>query len=165
MKQSTIFLAIVLFVAGSAQAQYTPAAQAASLAYAKGDDSYLLFSDTYKADKKYTILKFWHEGEALTEKEKTEMESIKKRLAKKNIEVVEFSWKTEEDLKNALSKYNFKVELKNEKRIAIIGDKFNMNTTSGKGVLVLEENKPVSICSGSSCEDRLKTYFKIKAFN
>ena len=161
------FLSLITVI--TAQAQGTTAsvkAPSAVQAYAKSNDSYLLFSnDTYKADKKYVVVKFWNESTPITDTEKAEIDYLKKHLVKKGVEVVDFQWKTTEDLKQNLSKYNFSVEAKGEKRISIKGDNFSLNTTSGKALFVVEDGKPLSLCSGKNCEEMVKTFFKLKTLN
>ena len=167
MHKKFIYVALISFSALTATAQQGKAPEAGSntvQAYARGDDSYLLFSkDTYKADKKYVIIKFWNEKESLSEAEKTEFLSIKSQLSGKNIEIVDFSWKSEEDLKEVLNKYGLSVEVLGEKRIQVKNDHMTLHTTSGKAVFVAEEGKPISLCSGADCEARLKPFFNLSS--
>jgi|SRR5829696_3357269 len=158
-----ICLAVVCSINSNAQNARSAATESAVYAYAKGSDSYLLFSDTYKADKKYVVFKFWQEGQPLTAQEKTDLEMLQKQLAKKGMEVKVVQWKTRSDLESLLNTYNVKIVSKDDNHLNIKGDNFSLNTTSGKATLVLEEGRPLSLCSGTNCEDRLKTFFKIKA--
>ena len=166
---SFCFTILLLATVLSSQAQGTYSSTKASSAvsaYAKGDDSYLIFADnTYKPDKKYVVVKFWNESAPITDKEREEINYLKKHLAKKNVEVIDFQWKTVEDLKQNLSKYNFSVDALSDKRICIKGDNFNLNTTSGKALFVVEEGKPLSLCSGKNCEEMVKTFFTLKSQN
>jgi hypothetical protein len=168
MKKITICAtaALLAFTTINAQNKKETQATHASIAYAHGDDSYLQFSsDTYKSDKKYLVFKFWNAKEPLTEKERTDMDYLKKFLAKKQVEVVEFEWKTEADLKETLAKYGFSASLTGEKHINLSTGTISLNTTSGKALFVLEDNKPLSLCSGKNCEGRLKAFFKMQSFN
>ncbi len=68
--------------------------------YASGADSYLKFSgDTYKPGKKYVALKLWNKKAPLTETEKAELSNLKKHLSKKDIQIVDYEWKNENELK------------------------------------------------------------------
>ena len=134
-------------------------------ASAKGDDSYLLFSDHYEAGKKYTVFKFWNEKDPLTETENSDLAYLKKELAKKNIEVTEFQWKGKEDLESFFKKYNLSVSVLSDKRINLKAENYSLNTTSGKALLVFEDGKPLSLCSGKDCEDHLKFFFGLKSVN
>jgi len=159
-----IALATIASLASTAQEYKKASAPTAVYAYAKGDDSYVFYSnDTYDAKKKYTVLKIWQEGQPLTEQEKTDMEMLQKHLAKKNAEVKEIKWKSEEDLQAALNSYNIKASSNDGKHINLKSEKFTLNTTSGKALLVLEDDKPLSLCSGKDCEERMKVFFKLKA--
>jgi hypothetical protein len=159
-----IAFATIASLAATAQEYKKASAPTASYAYAKGDDSYVFYStDTYDAAKKYTVLKIWQEDQPLTEQEKADLEILKKHLAKKNAEVREIKWKSEEDLQAALSSYNIKASSSDGKHINLKGEKFTLNTSSGKALLVLEDEKPLSLCSGKNCEERMKVFFKFKA--
>ncbi|MGB8190741.1 MAG: hypothetical protein WCF67_02425 [Chitinophagaceae bacterium] len=170
MKKLLICLAFAATTIGiSANAQQTkttaPTASNSSTvyAYANGDDSYLQFSaDTYKADKKYVVFKLWSEKSPLTETERANITDLKKALAGKNVEVVEFEWKNEEQLKEMMAKYGIKAKVSDDKHINLKSEHLNLNTTSGKALFVMEDDKPVSVCSGKDCEDRLKFFFKLK---
>ena len=170
MKQLTFCFTLLSFAFVTAsKAQGTTAsvkAPSAVSAYAKGDDSYLVFSDNmYKTDKKYVVVKFWNESAPITDREREEIDYLKKHLAKKNVEIVDFQWKTVEDLKQNLSKYKFTVDALSDKRICIKGDNFNLNTTSGKALFVVEDGKPMSLCSGKNCEELVKSFFTLKSLN
>jgi hypothetical protein len=159
-----IALATIASLASAGQEYKKASAPTAAYAYAKGDDSYVFYSnDTYDADKKYIVLKIWQENQPLTEQEKSDLEMLKKHLAKKNAEVREIKWKSEEDLQTALNGYNIKASSNDGKHISLKGEKFTLNTTSGKALLVLEDDKPLSLCSGQNCEERMKVFFKFKA--
>jgi hypothetical protein len=164
-----IFFSCIVFLAfsvtGNAQ-QNNKTYAAAARAYARGNDSYVQFSsNTYKAGKKYVVLKFWNEAETITEKEKTAFSNLKKSLVKKNVEVVALPWAKEEELKDALKKYNLTVDVRDGKHINLKGENITLNTTSGKALLVLEDGKPVTLCSGTDCEARAKTFFKLQTYN
>ena len=174
MNQKTICAAIIALtatLAGNAQQATTVTAPARAstntvMAYANGNDSYLRYSNKgYDAKKKYVVLKFWSEKEPQSESEKQDIAYLKKHLAKKDIEVVDFEWKTEEDLKKVLDKYNLTVNVINDKRVHVKNENFSVNTTSGKALIVIEDNKPFSICSGKKCESNLKGYFKLQSVN
>lgn len=163
-----ITCAVILFattaIAAKAQQQPARAPQAAkaAYAYARGNDSYIRFADkSYTAGKKYIVFKLWNAKEALTEIEKKEMEALKINLANKNAEVVYFEWNDERDLKDRLKEYNLRVKVSETNTINLKGENFNLNTTSAKALFVLEDDKPVSVCSGKNCEDYLKRFFKI----
>ncbi|RYZ29279.1 MAG: hypothetical protein EOO10_06795 [Chitinophagaceae bacterium] len=159
-----IVLAIMVSLVSTAQEYKKASAPTAVYAYAKGNDSYVFYAnDTYDAKKKYTVLKIWQEGQPLTEQEKTDLDILRKHLAKKNAEVREIKWKSEEDLQAALNSYNIEASSKDGKHINLKGEKFTLNTTSGKALLVLEDDKPLSICSGQNYEERMKVFFKFKA--
>ena len=166
MKSLTICAILLMIAAVSANAQQSRtqnATRSAVYASANGDDSYLLFSgEKYKEGKKYVIVKFWNEKAPLSEKEKEGIAYLKARLPK-DVEVIDFQWKDEEDLKAALSKYNFSVKVSNEKHINLKGDHFSLNTTSGNALFVVEDGKPVSLCSGKDCETKLKFYFRLQS--
>lgn len=168
MKLLTFCLALSLAFATTAHAQGTTAAantQSVIKAYAKGDDSYLIYSETYNPAKKYVVFKFWNESSPLSAAEKAEMDYLKDQLAKKNVDVVFFPWKTTQDLQQNLSKYNFSVEALSEKRISIKDENCNLHTTSGKALFVVEDGKPVSLCSGQNCGEMVKTFFTLKSLN
>jgi hypothetical protein len=168
LQKSLCSIAIALLSSFVVRAQQTTAsgnAPTAAYAYAKGENTYLMYSaEGYNADKKYVVFKFYKAEDPLSEQEKTDLAAVKKQLAKKNIDVKEVEWKTEEDLRSVLKGYGIQVESSDGKHINLKGDKYSMNTTSTKAVVVLEDGRPVSLCSGKNCEERLKTFFKIKAF-
>ncbi len=68
-------------------------------------------------------------------------------------------------MKEALTKYGFSVEMKDEKRMHIKSEDLNLTTPSGKAVFVTEDGKLLSLCSGPTCEDKLKVFFKIKSLD
>jgi hypothetical protein len=162
---SLAFLGIQSIVSGQSTAvsgngKNSP--EAVAYAYANGDDTYLQFeSDHYKPGKKYVVLKFWSKDEQLTEAEQSEIKKLTGLLAKKNVELVSFQWKTEEELEAKLKAYDLSVDVNDDKRIRISSGDFQLNTTATKSMVVLEDNKPVSLCSGKGCEERLKKYFKL----
>jgi hypothetical protein len=167
MNRYTFTLAILFITAFSAQCQQTESKSAtaptAVKAYANGNDTYLQFDESYDADKKYTVFKIWNEKEPLTEKEKTDLAYLKKQLAKKNIEVVDAEWKNKEDLEAIFKKYNLSVDVRSDEHINLKGGDFNLNTTSAKALVVFQNEKPLSLCSGKDCEERLKTFFKLRS--
>ena len=168
---STAIIALTAALVGNAQQTTVATAPTSAstntvMAYAKGDDSYLRYANKgYDANKKYVVIKFWSDKEPQSETEVKEMAYLKKHLAKKNVEVVDFEWKTEEDLKKVLDKYNLTVNVINDKRVHVKNEHFSVNTTSGKALIVIEDNKPFSICSGKKCESNLKSYFKLQSVN
>ena len=162
----TIASALILTAANAQNEAPGASAERAVYAYAKGTDSYLSYrSGTYNTAKKYVVVKCWNEAEPLTETEKTELASLTKSLAKKGVKVVDIEWKSAADLQGKLAEHGVKVEVKDDKRINLKGDGFNLNTTSGKALLVLEDGKASSLCSGVNCEDRLKSFFKLRSMN
>ncbi len=64
-----------------------------------------------------------------------------------------------------MKKYNLTVEIPDGKHIKMKGGNFTFNSTSGKALFVLEDDKPLSVCSGKNCESRLKVFFKLQSFN
>jgi hypothetical protein len=133
-------------------------------ASARGADSYLLYSkEGYKAGKKYVILKFWNAADPLTATETADLDYLKKHLAKKGVDVVVKEWKDEADLQAAVKEYGLSADVAGDKRIHIQGLKFNLNTTAGKALFVMEDGKPLSLCSGKNCEDNLKVFFKTRS--
>lgn len=161
---SLLFLAIAATSLAQSSAASASNKQSAVYAYAKGDDSYLKFSaDAYSPEKKYVVIKFWNAGSALPDDEKAEMEYLKKYVDKKNVDLVFFPWSSGQELQQTLSKYGFSAEVINEKRISIKGENVNLNTTAGKAVLVLENGKPLSLCSGKNCGEMLKSFFRLKS--
>jgi hypothetical protein len=173
MNTKTICAALIaIAISTTSNAQHatnvssTRATSRTTMAYARGNDSHLRFSTKeYDATKKYTVIKFWNANEPQSEQEVQDIAYLKKHLAKKNVEVIDFEWKTEEDLKQALEKYKLEAKVTGEKRINVKGEHFTVNTTSGKALLVMEDDKPFSICSGKDCESNLKSYFKLQSVN
>jgi peroxiredoxin len=166
LKLSCAAIAVLtICISGQAQTKAEAAGLNAIYASAHGDDSYLLFHDHYDADKKYVVFKFWNEAEPLTETEKSDLAVLKKQLSKKNVELIDFQWKTKEDLEGIFKKHNLSVEVLSDKHINLKGENFNLNTTSGKALVVFEDEKPQSLCSGKDCEDHLKYFFGIKSVN
>ena len=136
-----------------------------SMAYGGTNTTRTYTRDAYNPEKKYTVLKIWHADEQLTEDEKKELASLKSQLARKNIEVLEYQWKAKEDLVNFLSKNNLNFNISTDDGLCFKGDKFQMSTTSKKVMLVVEDAKPMSICSGASCETNTKQFFNLITFN
>lgn len=163
MKQLT-FLIVLLVVGTLVKAQqYAPEAKAATYAYAKGDDSYLVFSDKYDPAKKYVVIKFYNDNTPLTEQEKTDLAFLTKFLQKKNAEVVTINWKDEASLQEAVKKYNMTASSNDGKHLNLKSGNSSLNTTSSKAIVVLEDNKPLSLCSGTNCEDNVKRFFKLQS--
>ena len=159
-------LTFTLFKGFAQQDKDSDQAPQAVTAYAKGDDSYVaFFGNTYQAEKKYVVFKVWKEDSPLTENERTEWALLKEPLAKKGVELVMVSWKTEEDLKAAFAKYGLTITATDGKHIRLQNGRSQLNTTSSKAVYVIENSKPVTLCSGNNCEDRVKYFFGLKALN
>lgn len=170
MIKTTFCIALLsLTVSLSAHAQTSAHADFASKAiraYSSGNDSYLLLSgDNYDPEKKYTVIKFWKSNTQVSEAEEENLAILKENLERKNIELVSFQWKEEADLEKVMTKYNFDVEVKESGLIKLKKDNYTLNTTSGNAVIILEDGKPLSLCSGSNCETRLKVFFNIRSLN
>jgi heme-degrading monooxygenase HmoA len=169
MRKESLFTAALLFLGTlSAVAQerdhYT--FLHTTKASANGNNSFMLFtSDTYNAAKKYVVFKFWHQSAPLSETEQKDLEELKELLGKKGFQVVVSEWKTEEDLKKLMKPFNMEISAPDGKHINLKSGSFSLNTTSSKAMYVLEDDKPISLCSGTDCEDKLKYFFKLKALN
>jgi hypothetical protein len=159
MKKVSIII-ILLFLITT-----TTYAQTAVHAVGRGSSMYHGPSKTYNASNQYTVLKLWNQKDPITHEETDDLAYLKKHLKDKKIEIIEYEWKTEEDLKSFMSKYNFSVLMEKNNRIRFSSDNSNLVTTSNKAVFVLENNKPVSLCSGLNCEKNLKAYFRLSSFN
>ncbi len=140
-------------------------AQTAVHAGSRGSGIYNGPSKTYNTANQYTVIKLWNDKESLSQTELNDLAYLKKHLKNKDIDVIEYEWKTEEDLRSFMSKYNFSVLMEKNNRIRFSSDNSNLVTNSNKAVFVLENNKPMSLCSGLNCEKNLKSYFKLSSFN
>jgi hypothetical protein len=170
MKSNIIGAALVsLFFAGNVNAQQSKSTEAmgkAAYGSAKTNQSYIRFSDRhFHADKKYVVFKFWNTSSPLTEEEKMDITYLEKQLAKKNIQLVQVAWQSETDLQAALKSYHITVDAKANEYIHIKGADTDLKTTAMKSLLILEEKKPVLLCSGKDCESRAKEFFKLSAYN
>jgi hypothetical protein len=135
-------------------------------AYARGNDSYLKLRDGgYDAAKKYLVVKLWNAANPLTEAEKSEISYLKNNLNSTNIEVLDFEWTSEQQLKDKLQPYNIAVQASNKNIINLKTQTISLNTTSPKALLVVENDKPLMLCSGKGCESRLKQFFKLESFD
>ena len=163
MKKQLLFLFLATVVISLAQAQTPEATVYQSgrrpLTYAKGADSYIFNRDTYNPDKKYTVLKLYNAENLPTETETKEFDNLKKILAKKNIEVAEYKWTSEEDLHSFMAKYGIEASIKEKSCITIKSGNSSMNTTAGKVIFIVEDGKANSLCSGAKCEYNVKQYF------
>ncbi len=162
----TALLSCLLLKGFAQQEKNAGTAPKAVVASAKGDASYIAFSaDTYKAEKKYTVFKVWKEASPLTEAKNAELQLLKEALAKKGVEMVMVEWKTAEDLKAAFAPYKIEVSTSDGKHIRLKSGTAQLNTTADSALYVIENDRPLSLCSGTNCEDRLKYFFGLKAFN
>ena len=128
--------------------------------------SYIGGSDvTYNADKKYLVFKCWNEKETLTETEREELDYLKKYLPKLNVELIELKWSSVEEIEKALAAYNIEVETTPGEAITLKAENFTMNSTCQKVLLVIEDGKPLSVCSGKSCKSNIKQFFKLQTIN
>jgi hypothetical protein len=139
-------------------------AQEAVKAYAKGDDSYLQFSDAEKFDstKQYVVLKFWNARTRLTKSEMQQLAILKAELSKlKNVQFVDVEWQSPSQLQAVLQKYNLEADASWENNIKITGDKIDLTTTSSKSLLIVKDQRAYSVCSGYDCEVKAKRFFGI----
>jgi hypothetical protein len=51
------------------------------------------------------------------------------------------------------------------KDIELKGGYFNLSIIFAKAVYEIEKHQPVVLCSGASCKNRMRLFFKIKALN
>jgi hypothetical protein len=153
---------IIVFIIAISSTVY---AQTAVHAVGRGSSMYHGPSKTFNASNQYTVLKLWNQKDPITQEETDDLAYLKKHLNDKKIEIIEYEWKTEEDLKSFMSKYNFSVLMEKNNSIRFSSENSNLVTTSNKAVFVLENNKPISLCSGNNCEKNLKSYFKLSSFN
>ena len=167
MKKLLCFCLLLSGIASLQAQQYKEAAPSATstYAYAKGDDSYLVFSDHYDAERKYVVLKLWNDNDPLSEREKTDLAFLSKFLQKKNIEVVTINWKDEAALQEAVQKYGITASSNDNKHLNLHSGQSSLNTTSAKAILVLQDGMPLSLCSGTNCEDNVKRFFGLQSSN
>jgi hypothetical protein len=168
MKQLTsLFVFLLAATLTYAQQASTSMGHGSTAVYASanGDDSYLLFSNRYDPAKKYVVLKLWDGKEALTEREKTGLDYLKKFLQKKNIDVLILNWKDEATVQELSQKYNVTLSTRDDKHLNLHGGSYNMNTTAAKALVILEDGRPLSLCSGANCEDNAKRFFKLESAN
>ncbi|MBB1285802.1 hypothetical protein HRH25_15570 [Flavisolibacter sp. BT320] len=159
-------LSLFLLKGFAQQANGDRIAPKAMVASAKGDDSYIAFSvDSYKPEKKYTVFSVWKDDAPPSETEKATLYQLKEALAKKGVELKLVEWKIEEDLKAAFAPYKIDVSTKDGKHIRLKTGSAQLNTTAAKALYVVENGQPVSLCSGMACEDKLRYFFGLKAFN
>ncbi|MDB5232171.1 MAG: hypothetical protein JWN76_2976 [Chitinophagaceae bacterium] len=153
-----------------------------------GDPGYT----TYREDKNYVVFKLWNESDPLSELEKEELKTLKDQLAKKNIPLVVYQWKSKEDIEKLMKEYGIgDVHVSVENGLLIQSEPmlihktvylkdgnseqskiFSFSTDARKAVLVfegkfpLESPKPVCLCAGKKCEAQfLKLFFKISMIN
>ena len=165
MKKLLCLLAIATTVSSLHAQQYKEAAPSATYAYAKGDDSYIIFSDHFNAEKKYVVLKLYNDSDPLTDREKTDLAFLTKFLQKKNIEVATINWKDEAALQEAMKKYEITASSKDNKHLNLHSGQSSLNTTSSKAILMLQDGRPLSLCSGTNCEDNVKRFFGLQSSN
>ena len=156
---------ISLLVAGSFLAHSQQQNKTVSYASSGEQNFTWVGGHKYDAAKKYVVFKLWNEKENITDAEKQSLEKLKGQLAKKNIELVSFEWKTSEDLEGLFKKHGLEVDVDTNNGIRLKTGKQNFNTTSYKAMFVFEGGKPTSLCCGTKCEDNIKTFFGIIASN
>jgi hypothetical protein len=165
MNKSIFVATILLLAAASVNAQESEAYNSglrAGRAFAASSRG-IMSSESYKADKKYIVFKLWTEADPITEVERTDLASMRKFLATKNVEIIEYQWKNKQDLDALFKKYGLSVNVISDDHIELKTEHGNYNTTGSKVILVFEDNKPTSLCSGTECEDHLKYFFKLKS--
>lgn len=161
-----LLVSSISFNTVSAQ-QASASASGSSYAYANGNESYLRFTKpTYEKGKKYTVYNIRKAGETLSAEQQAKTEQLKKQLVKKGVAFVDVPWTVEADLATAMKQHDIDATVTTDSHMKLKGKTFNLNTTSGDALVVIgEENKAVSLCSGAQCEERLKTFFGLTALN
>ena len=70
-----------------------------------------------------------------------------------------------EDLDALFKKYDLSVNVLSNDHIELKTEHGNYSTTGSKVILVFEDGRPTSLCSGTECEDHLKYFFKLKSLD
>ena len=118
--------------------------------------------EVYNKNAKYIVLKLWNDSEPLSEKEKTNFSNVQKQLSGKGVTVIDFQWKTKQDLENLFKQYDIAAEVSTETGLHIKTGDMQMLSTSTKALLIIENKKARSVCAGENCEENfLKPYFQI----
>lgn len=126
--------------------------QEAVKAYAKDENSYLLYTKTpYDASKKYTVICFQQEGEA--------SEAISGLTGVANI--ITCIWKTAADVNPITSQHNITASVNANRTLELKGIDFLVNTTSSPAYLVLLDQKLQLLCCGDDCAERLGSFFPL----
>jgi transcription antitermination factor NusA-like protein len=174
MKTITCFLTVILLSLSfclTAQ-ELQPAAQqrneSRSAARTPGADRTRIFDE----EKQYIVFKLWNAAKPITDKEKTELQNIKQQLTGKNVQVVEFQYKSKEDLENLFKQNGIEdVEVSTDKGIFLKCKNSNYNTTNSKAVFIFEgkspdvPKRPIMLSTGEGSENNVKVFFKLRSFS
>ena len=126
----------------------------------------------FDEEKQYIVFKLWNEAEPITGKEKTELQNLKQQLTGKNVQVIEFQYKSREDLENLFKQNGIEdVTVSTDKGISLKCKNSNYNTTNSKAVFIFEgkspdvPKRPVMLSTGEGSENRVKIFFKLRSFS
>ena len=126
----------------------------------------------FDEEKQYIVFKLWNQAEPITDKEKTELQNLKQQLAGKNVQVVEFQYKSKEDLENLFKQNGIEeVTVSTDKGIFLKCKNSNYNTTSSKAVFIFEgkapgeAKRPIMLSVGEGSENNVKVFFKLRSFS
>jgi hypothetical protein len=165
---TTVFTAVLLLSFCLSAQELKPKAQAKT---PRGSWT-TLHSRLYEEGNQYIVFKLWNEAEPITDKEKTELQNLKKQLAGKNAEVIEYQYKSKEDLEKLFKDKGIEdVEVSTENGISLKCKNSNYNTSSSKAIFIFEgkspevAKRPIILSVGERSEDNVKVFFKLRSFS
>ncbi len=152
-----IFLSFGLITASAQQGVEAPVAEA-------GNDGYAWAGQrSFDKEKSYIVFRLWNEKSPLTDEEQKELELLSRQLSKKNVTLVNASFRNQQDLVALFKTYGIDVEANVDKGIKLETAQSNYSISAGTGFFIFEEKKPVSVCSGLKCIESIKKYFLLIA--
>lgn len=148
MKTVLTVLITVVIIAGTRAAIAQPAFEA----YAKGENTYLKFTDDpFDASKRYVVIQL----SPADNKQDTLLEISPAAT------VVVCEWRTPDDIGISLSNYHIRASLTETEKVRLEGPDYTLSTTSDHSYLVLLDNKPQLLCCGPDCTKKLRNFFKV----
>jgi hypothetical protein len=126
---------------------------------------------SYDESKQYIIFKLWTDADPLSQEEKNDLQYLKQQLNGKNVTVIDYQYKTAEDLENVLKANGIEgVTVSTDNGIHMKSENSNYNTSAQKAVFLFEEKSagkkiPVMISAGTNSMNNVKRFFRLRSFS
>ncbi len=158
MKQFFFICLLFGFITVSAQNNAeAPVAEAGNNGYAWAGQR------SFNKEKTYIVFRLWNEKAPLAAEEQKQLELLSRQLSKKNVTLVNASFKDQQDLEELFKKFQIDVKANVDKGIKLESAQSNYSISANTGFFIFEDKKPVSVCNGMKCLESIKKYFHLVA--